>query len=177
MHHRKRSETTNACTRMYMVEKKTTLAMQLSEEQTMSYRDATTANASMNVVLIKDFYSTTAKLKEMTNELQWIFTELAQLKTEQTTKFQSQQPQQSWNCNRHSHIRRDCPQPRWGGRGWGVRRRTREYRSTTGTCTNLKSMLVINRYVGDCLTSMLIDTGLDVFILQEDIWKACNPWW
>lgn len=55
---------------MYMVEKKTTLAMQLSEEQTMSYRDATTANASMNVVLIKDFYSTTAKLKEMTNELQ-----------------------------------------------------------------------------------------------------------
>ena len=71
------------------------------------------------------------------------------------------------------NIQRDCPQPRQGGHGWDVRRRTLECRSTTAT--NRSSMLVINGYVGNRRTRMLIDTGSDVSILREDIWKAmCN---
>ena len=67
----------------------TTMAVQLGEEQTTSYADATTANTSANAVLRKDFDIMTAKLEEMTKELQQISEELAQLKTGQTTNVQS----------------------------------------------------------------------------------------
>ena len=158
----------------------TAMAVQLGEEQTTSYADATTTNTSANAVLRKDFDPTTAKLEEMTKELQRISKELAQLKTGRTTNVKSRQQQQRpeagpicWNCNRHGHIQRDCPQPRRGGRGRSVRRRTLEYRSTTAT--NRSTMLVINGYIGNHRTHMLIDTGSDVSILREDIWKAiCN---
>ena len=70
------------------------MAVQLGEEQTTSYADATTANTLANAVLRKDFDPTMAKLEEMTKELWRISEELAQLKTGQTTNVQSRQQQQ-----------------------------------------------------------------------------------
>ena len=137
-------------------------------------------NASVNVVLSKDFNSTMGKLGEMMKELQRISAKLAQLKTGQTTRGQSRQQQRlgtgpiCWNCNEHGHIQRACPQSRCRGHGQSARscRRMRENRLTTAA--NCNSMPVIDGYVGDHLTRMLIDTGSDVSILREDVWKMIH---
>ena len=75
-----------------------------------------------------------------------------------------------WNCNQRGHMQRSCPQPRRGGRGRRRMRASGQYRYTSAF--NCNSVLVVDGYAGDRLTHMLIDTGSDVSIVREDIWKS-----
>ena len=154
----------------------TTMAVQLGEDQTASYAEATASNA----VAKPDFNSTSAKLEEMAKEIRRLSSELAQLKTGQATTEGQNQPQRQqpgagptcWNCNERGHVQRSCPHPRRGGRGRGRMRASGQYRSTSAFKCN--PVLVVDGYAGNRLTHMLIDTGSDVSIIREDVWKSIS---
>ena len=152
------------------------MAVQLGKDQTASHAEAT----ALNAVAKPDFNSTSAKLEEMAKEIRRLSSELAQLKTGQATTEGQNQPQRQqpgagptcWNCNERGHVQRSCPHPRRGGRGRGRMRASGQYRSTSAF--NCNSVLVVDGYVGDRLTHMLIDTGSDVSIIREDVWKSIS---
>ena len=119
-------------------------------------------------------HNSDARIQELTKEVQRLSEELAQIKGRQSRPRQQSGSRSRpsnvlgpcWNCGLQGHLRRNCP----SFRGREIGRQPGNYQPMENAATN-NSTIVVDGFIRQRLTKMLIDSGSAVSIMCQDVWR------